>query len=160
MGITWMKMDLGINVIEDLPGMVMRPAGQSKWELREQPHPFMATEVTDKGIDRLCEYVAAVRENIGYDMPLSMDHLGHIGVKSVIRLGRAYEKFNLEWIEDVIPWQYTDLLKEITDASPTPTITGRTFTKSRISRSYAASTRWIRSIRILQPPAAFCGRTR
>jgi hypothetical protein len=52
-------MDLGINVIEDLPGMVMRPARQSKWELREQPHPFMATEVTDKGIDRLCEYVAA-----------------------------------------------------------------------------------------------------
>jgi L-alanine-DL-glutamate epimerase-like enolase superfamily enzyme len=124
MGITWMKMDLGINVIENTPGMVMQPAGQSKWELREQPHPFMATEVTDKGIDRLCEYVAAVRENIGYDMPLSMDHLGHIGVKSVIKLGKAYEKFNLEWIEDVIPWYYTDLLKEITDASPTPTITG------------------------------------
>ncbi|HET6215460.1 MAG TPA: enolase C-terminal domain-like protein [Acidobacteriaceae bacterium] len=53
-----------------------------------------------------------------------MDHLGHIGVKSVIKLGKAYEKFNLEWIEDVIPWYYTDLLKEITDASPTPTITG------------------------------------
>jgi Mandelate racemase / muconate lactonizing enzyme, N-terminal domain len=52
MGITWMKMDLGINVIENTPGMVMQPAGQSKWELRDQPHPFMATEVTDKGIDR------------------------------------------------------------------------------------------------------------
>ena len=25
---------------------------------------------TDKGIDRLGAYVAAVRENIGYDMPL------------------------------------------------------------------------------------------
>jgi L-alanine-DL-glutamate epimerase-like enolase superfamily enzyme len=124
MGLTWMKMDLGINVLDGMPGMVMEPAGQSKWELRNQPHPFMATEVTDKGIDRLCEYVAAVRDNIGYDMPLSMDHLGHIGVKSVIRLGKAYEKYNLEWIEDVIPWQYTDLLKMITDASPTPTITG------------------------------------
>ena len=89
MGLTWMKMDLGINVLEGMPGMVMEPAGQSKWELRNQPHPFMATEVTDKGIDRLCEYVAAVRENIGYDMPLSMDHLGHIGAKSVIRLGKA-----------------------------------------------------------------------
>ena len=72
-----------------MPGMVMEPSGMSKWELRNQPHPFMATEVTDKGIDRLCEYVAAVRDNIGYDMPLSMDHLGHIGVKSVIRLGKA-----------------------------------------------------------------------
>src|ERR1700760_1790620 len=74
MGITWMKMDLGINGLEG--------------------------------------------------MPLSMDHLGHVGVKSAIKLGKAYEKYNLEWIEDVIPWFYTDLLKEITDASPTPTITG------------------------------------
>jgi L-alanine-DL-glutamate epimerase-like enolase superfamily enzyme len=47
-----------------------------------------------------------------------------LGWKSVIKLGKVYEKFNLEWIEDVIPWYYTDLLKEITDASPTPTITG------------------------------------
>lgn len=124
MGLTWMKMDLGINVLDGMPGTVMEPSGMSKWELHDQPHPFVATEVTDKGIDRLCEYVAAVRDNIGYDMPLSMDHLGHIGVKSVIRLGKAYEKFNLEWIEDVIPWYYTDLLKEITDASPTPTLTG------------------------------------
>ena len=45
-------------------------------------------------------------------------------MKSGIKLGKAYEKFNLEWMEDVIPWYYTDLLKEITDASPTPTITG------------------------------------
>jgi L-alanine-DL-glutamate epimerase-like enolase superfamily enzyme len=57
-------------------------------------------------------------------MPLSLDHLGHIGVKSAIRIGKAFEKFNLEWMEDVIPWHYTALLKEITEESPTPTITG------------------------------------
>ena len=124
MGLTWIKMDLGIDLLRDIPGTVMQPAGQDKWELRNQPHPFMATEITDKGIDRLCEYVAAVRENIGYDMPLSLDHLGHIGVKSVIRLCKAFEKFNLEWMEDVVPWYYTDLLKEIKGASPTPLITG------------------------------------
>lgn len=123
-GLTWMKMDLGIDVLDGIPNTVMRPAGQSKWEQREQPHPFTGIEVTDKGIDRLCEYVAAVRENIGYDMPLAIDHLGHVGVNSAIRLGKAYEKFNLEWMEDVIPWFYTDLLKEITQASPTPTLTG------------------------------------
>ena len=65
-----------------------------------------------------------IREAIGYEIPLSTDHLGHLGVKSIIRLGKAYEKYNLEWIEDVIPWWYTDLLKEITDAVPVPTITG------------------------------------
>ncbi|HWE87669.1 MAG TPA: mandelate racemase/muconate lactonizing enzyme family protein [Terracidiphilus sp.] len=124
MGLTWMKMDLGINVLKGIPGTVMEPGGMSHWELSNQPHPFVATEVTDKGIERLCEYVSAVRDNIGYDMPLSMDHIGHLGVKSCIRLGKAYEKYNLEWMEDVIPWYYTDLLKEIREASPTPILTG------------------------------------
>ncbi len=124
MGLTWIKMDLGINVLDGIPNTVTRPADQSRWELRSQPHPFMATEVTDKGIDRLCEYVAAVRDAIGMEIPLSMDHLGHIGVNSVIRLGKAYEKYNLAWMEDVIPWYYTDMLKHITDSMPTPTITG------------------------------------
>ena len=87
-------------------------------------HPFIANEVTDKGIAMLSEYVAAVRDAVGMEIPLSMDHLGHLGVKSIIRLGKAYEKFNLEWMEDVIPWTYTDLLKEISDQSPTPILTG------------------------------------
>jgi L-alanine-DL-glutamate epimerase-like enolase superfamily enzyme len=124
MGLTWLKMDIGIRLLEGKPGMVMEPAGQSNWEMRVQPHPFVATEVTDKGIDRLCEYVAAVRDAVGYEIPFSIDHLGHIGVKSVMRLAKAYEKFNLEWMEDVIPWYYTDLLKEITESSPTPILTG------------------------------------
>ena len=156
MGLTWMKMDLGIDVLDGIPDTVMRPAGQDKWELHTQPHPFVATEVTDKGIDRLSEYVAAVRENIGYDMPLSMDHLGHIGVKSVIRLGKAYEKFNLEWMEDVVPWYYTELLKEIREASPTPILPVRTFINSLTSKRSARNTRWTRFTLTLQPPAAFC----
>ncbi|HEX5483702.1 MAG TPA: enolase C-terminal domain-like protein, partial [Terriglobia bacterium] len=124
MGLTWLKMDLGINLIQDIPGTITQPSGLSRWEETFQPHPFVATEVTDKGIDKLCEYVAAVREAVGMEIPLSMDHLGHIGVKSCIRLGRAYEKYNLSWIEDVVPWFYTDLLKRITAESPTPTLTG------------------------------------
>jgi L-alanine-DL-glutamate epimerase-like enolase superfamily enzyme len=124
MGLTWLKMDLGIDMVQDIPGTVTRPSGLSAWEERFLPHPFVATEVTDKGIDLLCEYVAAIREAVGMEIPLSMDHLGHIGVKSCIRLGKAYEKYNLSWMEDLIPWQYTDLWQRITEASPTPTLTG------------------------------------
>lgn len=124
MGITWLKMDLGINMVEDTPGTVTRPSGLSRWESTQLRHPFVATEVTDKGIEMLCAYVAAIREAVGMEIPLSMDHLGHIGVNSAIRLGKAYERYNLSWIEDVIPWQYTDLLKHITNESPTPTLTG------------------------------------
>jgi len=124
MGLTWLKMDLGIDMVQDIPGTVTRPSGLSAWEERFLPHPFVATEVTDKGIDLLCEYVAAIREAVGMEIPLSMDHLGHIGVKSCIRLGKAYEKYNLSWMEDLIPWQYTELWQRITEESPTPTLTG------------------------------------
>jgi L-alanine-DL-glutamate epimerase-like enolase superfamily enzyme len=124
MGITWLKMDLGIEMVSDTPGTVTLPSELSPWEENQLPHPFVAMEVTDKGIHMLEEYVAAVRDAIGMQIPLSMDHLGHLGVKSIIRLGKAYEKYNLSWMEDVIPWTYTDLLRQISDESPTPILTG------------------------------------
>jgi L-alanine-DL-glutamate epimerase-like enolase superfamily enzyme len=123
MGLTWLKMDLGIEMVSNIPGTVTAPSGLSPFE-RRLPHFFSAMEVTDKGIEKLCEYVAAVREAVGMEIPLSMDHLGHLGVNSFIRLGKAYEKYNLSWMEDVIPWQFTDQLKHITDESPTPICTG------------------------------------
>jgi len=124
MGITWLKMDLGIEMVADTPGTVTHPSELSSWEEGQLPHPFVAMEVTDKGIHMLEEYVGAVRDAVGMEIPLSMDHLGHLGVKSIIRLGKAYEKYNLSWMEDVIPWTYTDLLKQISDESPTPILTG------------------------------------
>jgi L-alanine-DL-glutamate epimerase-like enolase superfamily enzyme len=124
MGLTWLKMDLGVNHIQDKPGTVTVRSELAPWEERFVPGPLLAMEVTDKGIGLLEEFVAAVRDAVGMDIPLSMDHLGHLGVKSIIRLGKAYEKYNLSWMEDVIPWMCTDLLKEIHDESPTPILTG------------------------------------
>jgi len=124
MGLTWLKMDLGVEMVSDTPGTVTGPSELTQWEENQWPHPFLAMEVTDKGIAMLEQYVAAVRNAVGMEIPLSMDHLGHLGVKSIIRLGKAYEKYNLSWIEDVIPWTYTDLLKQISDESPTPLLTG------------------------------------
>ncbi len=123
MGLTWLKMDLGIEMVSDTPGTVTEPSELTEWEQNELEHPFVAMEVTDKGIAMLEEYVAAVRDAVGMEIPLSMDHLGHLGV-TIIRLGKAYEKYNLSWMEDVIPWTYTDQLKEISEQSPTPILTG------------------------------------
>ena len=106
------------------PGTVTIPTDIEQWKPHQLPHPLLAMEVTDKGIAMLEEYVAAVRGAVGMEIPLSMDHLGHLGVKSIIRLGKAYEKYNLSWMEDVIPWNFTDLLKQISLESPTPILTG------------------------------------
>jgi L-alanine-DL-glutamate epimerase-like enolase superfamily enzyme len=124
MGLTWLKMDLGVEMVADTPGTVTQRSDMTPNEMTNTPHPLLAMEVTDKGIALLEQYVAAVREAVGMEIPLAMDHLGHLGVKSIIRLGKAYEKYNLAWMEDVIPWQYTDLLKQISAESPTPILTG------------------------------------
>src|SRR6266704_883463 len=124
MGLTWLKMDLGVEMVASTPGTVTNPTDLNQWEANQLPHPLLGMEVTDKGIAMLEKYVAAVRDAVGMEIPLSMDHLGHLGVKSIIRLGKAYEKYNLSWMEDVIPWTYTDLLKQISEQSPTPILTG------------------------------------
>jgi L-alanine-DL-glutamate epimerase-like enolase superfamily enzyme len=124
MGLTWLKMDLGIEMVADTPGTVTNPTDIEQWKPHQLPHPLLGMEVTDKGISMLEQYVAAVRDAVGMEIPLSMDHLGHLGVKSIIRLGKAFEKYNLSWLEDVIPWNFTALLKQISDESPTPILTG------------------------------------
>jgi L-alanine-DL-glutamate epimerase-like enolase superfamily enzyme len=61
---------------------------------------------------------------IGYDVPISSDHYGHFDLNNAIRLGRAVEPYRLAWLEDFIPWKYTDQWRDITEALETPTCTG------------------------------------
>ena len=121
-GFTFLKMDLGVGLVAHLPGTVTRPLGDPPGPMVQ--HMFTGMEITDKGIALMAEYVATVREAIGMDIPLAADHFGHIGVNSCIRLGRALEKYNMAWLEDMIPWQHTQLLKQITDAVNVPILTG------------------------------------
>jgi len=87
-------------------------------------HPFTGIQITAKGIDALCDYVAAVRDEIGYEVPLAVDHFGHIGLESCIRLGQALDQFTLAWYEDMIPWQFTDQYVRLSQSVTTPICTG------------------------------------
>lgn len=124
MGYTWLKMDLGYSLVARTPGTVTMPSGAGQGYGDPVTGPLTGVEITDKGIAMMAEFVAAVRDGVGYDIPLSADHFGHIGVNSCIRLGKALEKYNLSWLEDMVPWFYTDLLKKIADAVDTPIATG------------------------------------
>jgi L-alanine-DL-glutamate epimerase-like enolase superfamily enzyme len=123
-GFTFLKMDLGINLLQGIAGAVTRPMGQTSAEANLTPHMFTGIDITPKGIETLADYVAQVREAIGMEVPLAADHFGHIGVNACIKLGKALEKHNMAWLEDMIPWQNTDLWKKITDAIDVPTLTG------------------------------------
>jgi L-alanine-DL-glutamate epimerase-like enolase superfamily enzyme len=123
-GFTFLKMDLGIGLLQGIPGAVTRPLGQTNAEVSMTEHMFTGIDITPKGIEALADYVARVREVIGMEVPLAADHFGHIGVNACIKLGKALEKYNMAWLEDMIPWQNTELWKRITDAIDVPTLTG------------------------------------
>ena len=122
MGFKFLKMDVGIRLLEGIPGTMIVPPGIE--DVRLTMHPFTGIQITDKGIAVLCDYVEAVRDVIGYEVPLAVDHFGHMGVESCIRLGKALDKYSLAWYEDMIPWQFTEQWHMLTRAVDTPTCTG------------------------------------
>jgi L-alanine-DL-glutamate epimerase-like enolase superfamily enzyme len=133
-GFTMLKMDLGVNQLISIEGALSWPQGmlpgdpEDKLEkmLNHQTlqHPFTHVRLTPKGIDLICEYVQEVRSVVGDAVPIAADHFGHIGIDDCIRLGQALEPFNLAWLEDLVPWQYTDKWVQLERSLNTPVCTG------------------------------------
>jgi L-alanine-DL-glutamate epimerase-like enolase superfamily enzyme len=130
-GYSVLKMDVGIGLLRDMPGTVVNPewASFNPWRFDHRQtsmiaHPFKHIQITDKGVDRLMEYIAAAREAVGWEIPIGVDHWGHVGVEECIRLNRAAEPYRLAYSEDSIPWHFFDDWKRITESSTTPTLTG------------------------------------
>ena len=123
-GFTWLKMDLGIDLLKNVPGALTSPAGEDMSMSSRKEHMFTGIEITHKGAEVMANFMAEVRERVGWETPLSVDHLGHIGVHSCIRLAKALERYNPAWLEDMIPWQRTEQLKEIKEHIDVPLCTG------------------------------------
>ncbi len=121
-GFKFLKMDVGIGLLKGIPDTLI--ALPDMIESRLVMHQFTGIQITEKGIDILTDYVDQVRSVVGYEIPLAVDHFGHIGVESCIRLGRALDRFTLAWYEDMIPWQFPDQWSKLTEAVNTPTCTG------------------------------------
>ena len=147
LGFTFLKMDLGLMQIADIPGAVVGPAGvldglrshpghmpartmderrqrNAAYDAQNVPHPFTGLHFSEKGLDLLEQYIAEVREVIGMEIPLAIDHVGHISLQDGIRLARRIEKYAPAWLEDVIPWQYTEQYRQLQQATSVPICTG------------------------------------
>ena len=121
-GFKFLKMDIGIGLLEGIDGAVSAPPQLNV--ARHIMHPLRGIQLTDIGVDALVEYVRQVRDIIGYEIPLAADHFGYINVESCIRLGQALDQFSLAWYEDMIPWQLTDQWRRLKESVLTPVCTG------------------------------------
>lgn len=121
-GFRFLKMDVGIGLLRKVPGALLAPPGMlDRYDIM---HPLTGIQITQTGIDWLCQYVEQVRSVIGYEVPLAADHFGHIGLESCIRLGQALDQYTLAWYEDMIPWQFTEMYLRLSQAVNTPICTG------------------------------------
>ena len=107
LGFTFFKMDLYTSMVADRPAAVHQNGA-----------------ATEKGLKYLCEYIAAVRDAIGWDAPLGADHFGRLSAKDSIRYARAFEPYQLAWAEDFINYRDWRAYKVISDATTTPILTG------------------------------------
>lgn len=131
-GFTFLKMDIGISLLRDTEGALTFPHGQGTDPYRQWRtpfsmnvrHPFTGIRVTDKGLAKLQEYVRQVRDTVGWDIPIAADHFGHIGVEDAIKMAQALDPFNLAWLEDMVPWDYTDDYVRLRNSCHTPIATG------------------------------------
>ena len=78
-------MDIGPGLVQNIPG-ALNSRGVA----------------TEKGLKLYCEYIAAVRDGIGWDAPLAADHFGPLDVNDSIRYARAFEPYELAWAEDLL----------------------------------------------------------
>lgn len=151
MGFTFLKMDLGIGLLMDEPGAINAPLGfldemkkyaphilnvqggsvtadmvkhQKSYDIVHTAHPFTGIHLTEHGLDVLENYVREVREVIGYEVPLAIDHFGHVCVEDCIRFARRIERYNIAWMEDMIPWIYTDQYVRLRNSTTVPVCTG------------------------------------
>jgi L-alanine-DL-glutamate epimerase-like enolase superfamily enzyme len=128
-GLTFIKFDIRPALFEDCEGGLYGQPTKHEYELGQRwraPGTGQGAKLTDRGIARAVEVVAAVREAAGWDISLCADHFGHgyLTAKEVIRLGRALEPYGLAWLEDPMPWWDVDGHKQVTDAIETPTAAG------------------------------------
>jgi len=133
LGFTFIKFDVGLHVLEKhVPDGVVGTPTRYEYSIGRPYFPLgskargaeVGTQLTDRGIARFAEIVAAVRDAVGWDTPLAVDHFGPITVNDGIRLGRALEPYSLAWMEDIIPWWDVEGNLAVTRAINVPTLNG------------------------------------
>jgi L-alanine-DL-glutamate epimerase-like enolase superfamily enzyme len=128
LGLTFIKFDIRPSLFEHSHGGLYGQATEFELPLLRPraPGAGQGAKLTQAGIERAVNVVAAVRDAVGNDISLCIDHFGHgyLTVKEAIRLGKAFEPFGLAWMEDPMPWWDIAGHKRVADAVGVPIAAG------------------------------------
>jgi galactonate dehydratase len=82
------------------------------------------TNPTNKQIDRIISTVAAVRAAVGPLMGIMVEMHTKFDLPSAIKLVKAFEPYNPTWIEEPVPAENMDSLREVTQSTSIPICVG------------------------------------
>ncbi len=130
------KLDFSIGQLQGIEGCISAPPPRSgRWLLgngyaddqykyNQTAHPFKGIRITQKGLDFFTVFWQTIRDIIGWEVPVLTDHYGHLVIEDCIKLARTVDPFNLAWLEDMVPWMYTDQYVRLKNSCTTPICTG------------------------------------
>jgi galactonate dehydratase len=80
--------------------------------------------VSRRELDRMVAKVAAVREAVGPYVDVAMDLHGRYDTSSGARIAQALESFDLMWLEEPVPPENIDAMREVKASTRTPICAG------------------------------------
>lgn len=112
------------------------------------------TEILDPDLfHRIAEFLVAAREAVGPKTQLAIDCHGRLSTANARRLVEALEPFDLMFIEEPVPPENVEAMREVTLNSKTPIAAGERWSTVYDARRFLGQ----RAVAIAQPDVVNCG---
>ncbi|MEK7397565.1 MAG: mandelate racemase/muconate lactonizing enzyme family protein, partial [Candidatus Poribacteria bacterium] len=80
--------------------------------------------ITPGEAQSMIDKVSAVRESVGPNVDIAVDMHGRYDTSAAIRVAKALEPFNLMWLEEPVPPENIDAMREVKRSTSTPICAG------------------------------------
>lgn len=149
------RVDAGFNAIKTtLPAFYSQVTSVKHHTIQVIPPSHTETEILPPSIwSYVAEYFAAAREAAGPDVHLMLDCHGRLNVANSIRLCEALEPYNLTFIEEPVPYERPDWLREVSSRSTTPIAAGERWGNHLASAPFLEQ----HAVAVAQPDVGICG---
>lgn len=150
------RVEAGFTAIKStLPGAYEKVTSVRDDEARRTiPPHHTETEILPPWIwGYIGEYFAAAREAVGDSVHLLLDCHGRLNVSNSIRLAEALEPSKLTFIEEPVPYERPDWLREVARASTTPIAAGERWGNHMASDPFIE----VGGVAVAQPDVGICG---
>jgi len=121
--------------------------------LKTDPFEHLRGTLTPAEVRTVTASVRAMRAAIGPDVQLGIDTHAKLSLASVIQVARAFEEFDLLFLEEPVPPENVEALRKVREQVRVPLASGeRVYTKWGYRELLAAQ-----AVEIIQPDLAHCG---